>query len=373
MSMESLIPLEDPKNQELLIMPSIDDFDTLSEGDLSSNSDSDVFILKNKLMMREGEHNGVYYSWEELKGCIETGEMAGLYYDHSDSTSNWVGDIRNLRGDDNQKAIFCDLHIVDPVAAKKLKYGAKWGVSPSIDAEKLIRDGKKYALDPKIISCALVLRPAVRETMLNSQIDERRLKKSMEETELKKREIEELALKKREIEELAKKEIMEKADKEKLSQEMKDLQSKVEKYESEDIGRKSTEVLNLGVGFGILVEEDMDELKELSDQGRAFVSKVIGRVSETLGLNKDDLKENFRVGFMKENPKATEADVNTAFEKLKEENLKHQKDKDKYLNPPVGKNKLSNSQDELREDLAEIKAREDEVNTDMLALMQEQH
>ena len=372
MPFQSLVNIEEPVNQELVIIPSLEDFDSLSTDEFASQ---DVLVLKNKLIMREGEHNGVFYSWDELKGCIETGEGAGLYYDHSDSAGNWVGDVRNWRGDDDQKAIFGDLNIVDPVAAKKLKYGAKWGVSPSIDAEKLVRDGKKYALDPKIISCSLVLRPAVRETMLNEDRAIRRLKKEGMEEDLKKEEIEELA-KKKAVEMLAKEKQKAEEDIKKMSSDevVKDLQAKVDKYESEDLERKSKEVLDLGVGFGILVEEDMDELKELGDKGRAFVSKVIDRVSETLKLEKEDLKENylkFRAGFMKKNLKATEADVKAAFDKLEEENLQKKK-KDKYPYP-VPKSKLAEDQERMKEDLAEKEATKNTVNTNMLALMQEQH
>jgi len=380
MPLQSLVQIEDSENHEMIVIPTLDDFETLSSDDLASKDG--VLVLKNKLIMREGEHNSVFYSWEELKGAIETGEGAGLYYDHADSTGNWVGDIRNLRGDDTEKAIYADVHIVDPVAARKLRYGAKWGLSPSIDAEKLIRDGKKYALDPKIISCSLVLRPAVRETMLNEEdIAERRSKEKSMTEELEEK-------KAREIEELAKKKVKDDEDKKKKDEELKELKEKVEKFENEDLERKSKEVLSHGVGFGILVEEDMDELKELSDKGRAFVSKVIDRVSETLKLDKEDddddddddkdksdLKENyikFRARFMKKNPKATEADVKKAFAKL-EEDAKNKKKKEYPYPYPKPKTKLDEDQERLREDLADREAYDKKVNAGMLALMQEQH
>ncbi len=369
MPLQTLVQLEDLKTQEMVIIPSLEDFSTLSAEDLSSKGD--VLILKNKLLMREGEHNGVFYSWEELKNSLDSGEKAGLYYDHADSAGNWVGDIRNLRGDDDQKAIFGDLHIVDLMAAKKLRYGAKWGVSLSIEAEKLVRDGKTHAIDSKIISCSLVLRPAVRETMLNEQIVERRLK-CMEKEEEKKREIEELAKK-----ELAKKEQakLSAEEKEKLAEENKGLKERVEKYETEELERKSKEVLNHGVGFGILVDEDLTELQELSDKGRAFVSKVIDRVSETLKLEKEDSKEDlkedylkFKSEFEKKNLKATEADVKAAFAKLGHGDPGIKKKENPYPN-----SKLAEDQNKLKENLAEKQAVEDKVNSNFLEFMQEQH
>ena len=367
MVLDNPLQIQHDKNQELIMIPALDDFETLSAEDLSGKED--VLILKNKLIMREGEHNGVHYSWEELKKCIDSGEGSSLYYDHEDSASTWIGDVKNLRADDEQKAIFADIYVVDSVAAKKLRYGAKWGISPSIDAEKLVRDGKKYALDPKIISNSLVLRPAVRETMLNEEdrVIRRSKEKSMEEDLKREREINELAEKK--AQKLFKEEKQKKEeDIKKLSDDevVKNLQEKVDKYEAESLARKSQEVLDLGTGFGILVDGDLDGLKELNDEGRAFVSKVIGRVSDTLKLGEDKTKENyeaFKSEFMKKNLKATEDDVKVAFEKLQED-LKHGK-----KNPAGQKSPLGEVQDRLREDLSEQKAHTNKVNTDMLAHM----
>jgi len=350
-----LIPGEQIQ-EELVVIPSLSDFETLSADDLESKSE--VLILKHKLVMREGEHNGVYYSWEELKRAIDTGEGAGLYYDHQDSASNWVGDVKNLVADDSTKCIYGDIHVVDPVAAKKLRYGAKWGISPTIDAEKLVRDGKKFAMDPKFLSYSLVLRPAVRETMLNENTVERRSNLMGENSS-----IEELAQVKKE--------------KDSAEAELKEYKARVEKYEAEELARKSAEVLKLGSGYGILSDADLDKLKELSDEGRAFLSEVIGRVASTLKLDEDDdededpdkenLKENylkFRVKFKKKNPKATEAEIKSAYAKLSD-NVK----KKKYPYPEP--EKMSDIQERMKSKLAEDRSHTDKINASMLALMQE--
>jgi len=366
MPLQSLVQFEESEAQESCVIPSLDDFNTLSAEDLSGKGD--VLVLKNKLIMREGEHNGVFYSWEELKGCIETGEGGGLYYDHADSASNWVGEVRNLRGDDEQKAIFGDLHIVDVLAAKKLRYGAKWGVSPSIDAEKLVKSGKKYALDPKFISFSLVLRPAVRETMLNEDTSERGLKKRFMEdnnNDEKLREIEELAAKKK------------KKDEEVMADEMKELRAKVESYENAELERKSNEVLQNGIGFGILVDEDLEKLKTLSDNGRDFVSEVINRVATTLNLKEDNDELSAYTAFvkkyMKEHKGATIADAAKAWKgkgKLDEKELA--KKKYPYPYPYPKPKKMSESQDRMKAELSEEKASNDNLNKQMLAYMHAQ-
>jgi len=263
------------------------------------------------------------------------------------------------------------LHIVDPVAARKLRYGAKWGVSPTIDAEKLVRDGKKYALDPKFISCSLVLRPAVRETMLNEDTDERRSKKCMEEDKEKLREIEELAVKKKKKEE------------EEMTAENKELKSKIEKYETAELERKSNEVLSSGVGFGILTEDDLSKLMELSDSGREFVSEVIDRVATTLKLKDSELSEEdlsaytaFVKKFMKEKKGATIADAAKAWKKgkgkLEEENLAK---KEKYPYPypeKKPKGEMGEAQERMKAELSEEQSRHDFINRQMLDFMQEQ-
>lgn len=360
-----LILEEEHVAEELVVIPALQDFNNLSAEDLASKSD--VLVLKNKLVMREGEHNGVYYSWEELKNAMSTGEGAGLYYDHDDAAVNWVGDVKNLRADDSSKCLFGDLQIVDPVAAKKLRYGAKWGVSPTIDAEKLVKNGKKYALDPKFLSFSLVLRPAVRETMLNSTLSDERGSICMEEKE-------------REMMELAQKKKQEDA----RDAELKDLRSTVENYKSEELSRKSSEVLELGKNFGILSDADLDKLKKMSDAGRAMLSEVINRVASTLKLGEEDdgdsddedkkeeLKENylkFRARFKKKNPKATEADVKKAFAKLSED-LAKKKKKDLYPYPE--KEKMSEAQDRMKQELSDEAAGLNSLNTDMLDFMRKQ-
>ncbi len=320
------------QNTQAFVVPSIEDFEKLSAEDLQSNGE--VLVLKHKLVMREGEHNGVYYSWEELKRALATGEGGGLYYDHDDAASNWVGDVKNLFADDAQKCIFGDLHIVDPIAAKKLRYGAKWGVSPTIDAEKIVRDGQRLALDPKFLSFSLVLRPAVRETMLNS---ENRVKKEVKSMENNK-EIEELAQKNKT--DMDAKDVKHKEELEAEKAKTGALNSKVEEYEAKELEKNSAAVLELGSKYGMLNEEDLSEIKELSDKGRAFVSKVMGRVAKILKLDED------------------KPDEKTEEEKAEEEKKEDLSKKDK-------------PQERVKEELSAKEASQEKISKGMFEYMQE--
>ena len=155
--------------ETLSMMPLNKEFEELSEQTKYSLNKDGTLTLKNKLVMREGEHNGVYYSWDELKEKFMTGEGAGLFYDHEDSVRNYAGLVQNLKANDATREIRGDVLVSNKQSALDISLGAKWGISPTIDAEKLLKDGKKYAKDPNFLSYSLVLRPAVRETMLNAE------------------------------------------------------------------------------------------------------------------------------------------------------------------------------------------------------------
>ena len=324
------LALDETVREELTAIPSIKDFNELSNEDLESKAG--VLVLKNKLVMREGEHNGIYYSWDELKEGYLTGEGAGLFYDHDDAVKNYVGIVKNLKLNEEAKGIYGDIHVTDKQAATNLRLGAKWGVSPTIDAEKLIKGGKKYALDPKFVSYSLVLRPAVRETMLNSQNNttERRLK-CMEEKERF-----ELAEKQHE------KEIEQKED------EIEELRSANKKYESEELSRKSAEVLGIGKSYGILLDSDLDKLKEMSDVGRSMLSDVIGRVAKTFKLDEEEVEDK-----KTDEEKAKEAKEAEETEEAKKEDL-------------------AATQIRMKEELSQKSNGTDSLNKGMLSFMQKQ-
>ena len=331
------LALDETIREELSVIPSANDFEKLSENDLENKTG--VLVLKNRLVMREGEHNEVYYSWDELKAGYLTGEGAGLFYDHDDSVKNYAGIVKNLKLKEDTKEIYGDIHVTDKQAAINLRLGAKWGISPTIDAEKLIKDGKKYALDPKFLSYSLVLRPAVRETMLNSEethnnTTERRLK-SMENKE--------------KLEEAEK---QHKEEMEKKEGELKELRLANEKFKADGISRDSAKVMELGKKFGILADADMDKLKEMSDAGRSMLSDVIGRVVKTFKLDEDEAKPDEKTN---EEKKAEEAKAEEA-KKAEEEKT----------------DDLASNQKRMKEQLSENAVKRNSLSTSMLDFMRKQ-
>lgn len=133
------------------------------------------YTIKNKLLMQEGEFNGVYYPKEEIKAKIEDMNNKPLMLDHRDTqnqgASAYVGEIQNVKwqiGDQGEGA-YGDLVVVDKPVAQKLAFGAKWGVSPTIDFERNEVNGKTIGTDLLWKSFSFVIQPAVRGTMLNAK------------------------------------------------------------------------------------------------------------------------------------------------------------------------------------------------------------
>jgi len=137
------------------------------------------YTIKNKLLMNEGDHNGIFYPAEEIKSKTLEANEKGLILDHKDTsnegTSAWTGKVENVNWQDNGTdgpGMYGDLIIVDKPVAQKLAAGAKWGISPTIDYEKSEANGKITATDLLWKSFSFVITPAVRETMLNSKQEE---------------------------------------------------------------------------------------------------------------------------------------------------------------------------------------------------------
>ena len=133
------------------------------------------YVFKNKLLMKEGEYNGVFYPKEEILAEADQADEKGLVYDHLDTAgegaSNWLGQVTNPRWDDSGEdgpGLYGDLKVVDKSCAQLLASGAKWGISPAIDYQKNEVDGQIVGTNLLWKSFSFVLSPAVRETMLNN-------------------------------------------------------------------------------------------------------------------------------------------------------------------------------------------------------------
>jgi len=143
--------------------------------DSKINSLKVPYIIKNKLLMKEGLFNGVNYSKNEIVRKYSEADGAQLFLDHKDTAGegalNWVGSVAKPQWTTGElgEGMYGDLIIIDKPSAQKLAAGAKWGISPTIDFEKNL-DGKNiHATDLLWKSFSFVINPAIRDTMLNSK------------------------------------------------------------------------------------------------------------------------------------------------------------------------------------------------------------
>ncbi len=374
--------------ERLFVLPAKGDYQELSEDEAKHSLNQDgTLTLKNKLIMREGTHNELYYSWESLKESYMTGEGGGLFYDHEDSVKNYAGLVKNLRADDETKEIFGDIHVTDKQAALNISLGAKWGLSPTIEAERLLRDGEKHAVDPVFLSYALVLKPAVRETMLNRE-DSNKVERrtNMEDN---KRELQMLAEKDVKIQKLEE----EKADAEDKAKESEkkaeesekkteEAEKKVEEAEKKEEAEESEKLCELECSIGFTSEANknsrLEELKSLSAESRSILKSTHEKYVKTLNLNDEKaedgkdyaekLKENFlnfQTEFLKQNPKANLAEIKEAFGKLDHTIETNDSKLNENLNH-------KDPQIRMKSELAEKEARQAKVNSNILAFMKEQ-
>ena len=369
---------ESSSREELSLMPLNKEFTEELDQDVKYKLNKDgTLTIKNKLVMREGTHNEVHYSWDELKASYLTGEGGGLFYDHEDSVKNYTGLVKNLKLNEAEKAIYGDIHVTNKQAALDISLGAKWGISPTIDAEKLLKDGKIHALDPNFLSYSLVLRPAVRETMLNSDGTERRFNKVEKENEKL------LAEKDARIQQLEEAAVDTEKKTEATEKKVEEIEKKVEEAEKKEVEKESEELcaLERSIGFTSEAEKDsrLEELKSLSAESRSNLRSAHGKYAKILKLGEDDdedgesdaeeLKENFllfRTEYMEKNPKATSADVKAAFSKLAATpsgNAPAEKGQD------LGE---ANAQVRMQNELNAEGARTGKVNSNILAYMKEQ-
>jgi len=131
------------------------------------------YTIKNHILIKEGVHNGVYYPAQMLRLAVDQHEGLQVYLDHQDTKGQaaltWVGAIHNPKWSEKDKAILGDIDIVDPKYAMAIAYGAKFGLSATVDVDVQHLDGKDVATNPFFKSYSMVVDPAVRETMLNER------------------------------------------------------------------------------------------------------------------------------------------------------------------------------------------------------------
>ncbi len=130
------------------------------------------YVVRKRPITAPGVWNGYYLSADTIKKVFETTnwnskEVRSLYADHKDKdTAMWVGEIRNPEFDPETGCILADLYFVDPAMAFKIAYGAKFGISPSLDA----RSDNHVIQDFKFRNFAVVVEPAMLKNYINNAL-----------------------------------------------------------------------------------------------------------------------------------------------------------------------------------------------------------
>jgi len=131
------------------------------------------YIIKDRVLLKEGEANGTFYPGEEIEPSIKVlnekpkledvqgRNRTSIFWDHDDACKNWLGEIKNFRWNSEAKALIGDIYLVDEDAAKKTDYQLKedmsrWGISPRVRIDE--KDGR--ATNIRFVTFALVMEPA---------------------------------------------------------------------------------------------------------------------------------------------------------------------------------------------------------------------
>lgn len=126
------------------------------------------YVIEDAVLMSPGTWNGIKWTAAEIKDAFERTDwddqdVRALFSDHEDEESrNWIGEVRNVRMDGDD--LIGDLHIVDKQEAMKLKFGAKFGISPKIFGDNDGRTMREFRYE----NFSLVFEPAVKTTFLNN-------------------------------------------------------------------------------------------------------------------------------------------------------------------------------------------------------------
>ena len=144
------------------------------------------YIIKDCVLFSPGNHNSFEYLPEVIKQAFVNTDWnkktRSLYLDHEDnftidsrtgdktkdvgaSVRNWIGEVRNQKLVNNE--IRGDLYIVDLDTARKLEFGAHFGISPR--GMGLPQKGTKTLKEVLVENYAMVINPAIKTTYLNAE------------------------------------------------------------------------------------------------------------------------------------------------------------------------------------------------------------
>lgn len=129
------------------------------------------FTIENVTLMSPGTWNNKEYRLSEIRNAaqrtdFDDAEVKSLFNEHDDEDSrDWIGEVQNIRMDGEE--LVGDLQIVTADEARKLAYGARFGISPKVTG----RDRADVMEDFRYDNFSLVLDPAVKTTYINSEDD----------------------------------------------------------------------------------------------------------------------------------------------------------------------------------------------------------
>lgn len=127
------------------------------------------FTVEDVTLMSPGVWNDVEYMESEIKEAYrrtnwDDEDVRSMFNEHDDEDSrDWIGEVRNVRMEGND--MVGDVDLVTAEEARKVAYGARFGISPKVAGRKKNGRMRKYSY----ANFSLVLDPAVKTTFLNSE------------------------------------------------------------------------------------------------------------------------------------------------------------------------------------------------------------
>jgi len=279
-------------------------------------------ILEKKILMAPGVWNGLYYSPEEIQKAFmntdwDDPKVRSLFLDHvDDATATWVGEVRNvvLEGD----TIYGDLYIVDENTARKILFGAKFGISPTVIGD--VPEGENVIKDFIFKNMSIVFTPAIKKAYINKELegDNMTEEKKMQEEEKVEPQEEQEVQNEEKVEEISLSEIktmlQELAQKyEELSKEIEKLKKKKEEY-PEPYGEEEDDEKEKKKNEEELQEEDgvKQESVEKIEVANTDILQKLERVEQKLKkieeqlVNDEPDRETIGGGVVIENDEANE-------------------------------------------------------------------
>ena len=129
------------------------------------------FRVEGVTLISPGTWNAKKYPEQEIRKGLKRSnfndpDVRSLFNEHDDEDSrDWIGEVHNPRMEGEE--LVGDLEVVTEEEARKLAYGARFGISAKVTG----RDSRDTMRDFRYDNFSLVLDPAVKTTFINSDDD----------------------------------------------------------------------------------------------------------------------------------------------------------------------------------------------------------